>query len=572
MSKILYVALRNKSNKTIDHQKIKKICEDLNPDNISARATYLHISQDACFGISNPSKTILSRESSVVLGKLFSNEKKWDQPGSVYPDGNYTIFRSNKERFEVATDILGTRCTWYYFDHDKFIASTSQTAIINYLGSFEFDKAIIPWIISTGSLGPSNAWDKRIRKVPSNGSVIIDKSKWTLSTNVNPVEFNPRRIGHREHRMLLRDALISTFSSINKFKNWNVTLSGGHDSRAILLLIKKFGKDTKAKLQTITWGEKEAQHDHLGDAYIAEKIAESLGAEHQFFSTELSKENIDVIVERFLHHGEGRIDHIAGYLDGFSIWQNLFENNVEGIIRGDEVFGYNKIYSPLIVNSFMGLTLCSDFANLKKYDYIKTLKQVKPSYLMQRKDETIHTWRDRIFQEYRIPYIQSALADLKYAFVEQINPFLSKEIVSVIRQLPDELRTNKVLFKRVMKEFDINIPYAKRDSNGLVVNIVKRKDMVDLIKKEFCSSYATTLFPKEFLAQVVSNLRIDSEIKKIRSNRLIRIVKQSLPLNFKRFLSQRKQSLLLDDNLLAFRILIICRMHRKLSSISMKSS
>lgn len=570
MSKILYVYFRKPCENSFQKRKVKNICDSFNPDNISPAPTFLFSDKNNVYGISNPTANLKKNGTNVLLGKLFHKNEDWRKTEIDYPDGNYAIFRSNKNKIEVVCDNLGTRCVWYYFDDDLFIASTSQKGIIEFLGNFQFDRLVIPWIISTGSLGPSHAWDKRIEKVPADGSVVIDKNLWTLHTKSNPVHFNPQILPIEKQEKKLFDALATTFKNLDKIQNWNITLSGGHDSRAILLLLKKFG-NIKETFKTVTWGEKAAMKDSNGDVIIAQRVAEKLNTCHKYFPTESSKENTNEIIEKFLKHGEGRIDHIAGYLDGFFIWKNLYENGVQGIIRGDEVFGYNKILSPLIVNSFMGLTLCSDFSNLKKYEFIQNLEQKKPNYLIQRKNESIHTWRDRIFHQYRIPYIQSALADLKFPYVEQINPFLSKKIVKVMRELPDDLRTDKRLFKQIMTKIDINIPYAKRDSNGLVINIVKQRSMVSLIKEELSSADAKAIFPEDFLNQVIQNLRIENKEKKIKNKSFLKLVKQSIPTNFKRFLSQRRNTLMLDDNVLGFRVLIICRMHKKLSNVVSKT-
>ncbi|CAL66973.1 asparagine synthase-related protein [Christiangramia forsetii] len=567
MSKILYVYFRNPCEDSSQNRKIKSICDNFNPDDINLAPTLLFTSEKNFYGVSNPTKNLKTDGANILLGKLFDKTENWDKPVLEYPDGNYAIFRSDGDKIEVVCDNLGTRCVWYYFNNEIFIASTSQRGIIEFLGDFQFDKSVIPWIISTGSLGPSSSWDKRIKKVPADGSVIIDKTKWELYSKVNPVKFEPQKLAYKEQKNKLLDALASTFKSIKDIDNWNITLSGGHDSRAILLLLKKFSRSNRDKFKTITWGEKNAINDEMGDVLIAQKVARKLNTRHLFFPTELTNENVNEIVEKFLKNGEGRIDHIAGYLDGFLIWKNLYENGVEGIIRGDEVFGYNKIFSPLIVNSFMGLTLCSEFSNLKKYDFIQNLEQEKPNYLLQQNNESIHTWRDRIFHQYRIPYIQSALADLKFAYVEQINPFLSRKIVNVMRALPDDLRTNKKLFKQIMTQLDIDVPYAKRDSNGLVVNIVKQKNMVDLIKKELSSHYAKTIFPEGFLTQVIKNLKVENGKEKIRNKNILKLIKQSLPINFKKFLSRNRTSLILDENVLGFRILIICKMHKKLNKL-----
>lgn len=565
MSKILYVCYRKIPIDEKIENKLKIICDELSPSNITSRNSLIHREKNIIFGINNPTSTIKTKSLNVLLGKIFGEENSWHEPLNEYPDGNYAIFRANKNVLEIVTDCLGTRSIWYYFDEEIIIASTSQKAIIKYLGRFKFDEGLIPWMLSTGSLGPNNSWDKRLKKVPADGSVIVDRSSWQISVKSGKVEFVPVKISEKESKKLLQNALLETFSSINLgMDKWAVTLSGGHDSRAVLFLLQKF-KTYKSPLRTITWGAEDSLKDAGSDACVAKEVGKVLGSNHSFFPTEHPPDSLETIISRFLNNGEGRIDHIPAYLDGFKLWKRIFEAGIEGIIRGDEIFGYNRIYSPLVVKSFMGLTLCSDYHNLKKYEYLQSLDQEMPENLKQKKNESLSTWRDRIFQLYRIPYIQSSLGDIKYPYIEQINPFLSRRILNVIRKMPDRHRTEKRLFKLVMKQWDLGVPFAKRASTIKFKDVLRQEKLVELIKQELNSEYARRIFPQQFLEEVIENLKI----KRNETNKKLSFfekIKRLIPQRIKAYIAQQKPSLHLDDNILAFRIFIISRMHKELNS------
>jgi hypothetical protein len=115
-----------------------------------------------------------------MLGKMIGEDDKWHEPGTDFPEGTFALFRDGEGFCEIVTDPVGTRTIWYYHDEDLFIASTSQRAIILYIGGFEFDARVIPWMLSTGSLGPTLSWDRRIMRVPTDTSVILDKKNWSL--------------------------------------------------------------------------------------------------------------------------------------------------------------------------------------------------------------------------------------------------------------------------------------------------------------------------------------------------------------------------------------------------------
>ena len=120
MSKILYVSYRTAPEASSQKRIIKTICDNLNPDNISASPSFVHSSDQVIYGISNPQKKLEKKDDSVLLGMLFQETESWSKPGTSYPDGNYAIFRSSKDTVEIACDNLGTRCVWYYFDEKLF--------------------------------------------------------------------------------------------------------------------------------------------------------------------------------------------------------------------------------------------------------------------------------------------------------------------------------------------------------------------------------------------------------------------------------------------------------------------
>ena len=563
MSKIIYTCFRNEDVTLEQRVKIEAVCEQLKANNISARPSHIFSSGQIVYGISNPPSAIETDRENVVFGKLFSSQSEWAAPQSPAPDGNFVIIRATSHLLEVLTDCLGTRTMWYLFDEEKIILSSSQKAIIDFIGKFEFNEYVIPWVLSNGSLGPSFSWDKRIKRIPPDGRLLLNRKTWKLSVVSSPVIFEKSWESSENHQTKLVAALGEIFSSLDlDLSRWVVTLSGGYDSRAILLLIKQHFPFLGKKLKTVTWGERASLLDTRSDAFIADLLSVKEDTDHSYFHTEKQEESLEKVIQRFLENGEGRIDHISGYMDGFNIWKTLYENKYEGVIRGDEVFGYNAASTPWVVKNFMGLTLLSDYSNIVKYPYLSSMHQEVPEILEQKKGESISTWRDRIFQMYRIPVIQASLAELKDPYLEQINPFLSRKIVMMMRKMPDQLRTDKMLFRKVIQPLDNGIPYSRRDSNTPLNQLVAREDFKTMIRKELSSNHASQIFPKEFLYQIQSHLESEpsKEYHQVRK-RIMGLV----PKNVKSFLVGRRRSFNLDENILAFRVFIICRMHTILS-------
>jgi hypothetical protein len=133
---------------------------------------------------------------------------------------------------------------------DLFVASTSQRAIVTALGSYRPNRDAIAWMLSAGNLGPGLSWDSRIRCLPGNSRVVLDRDSWSLKEIVERIEFAPRHAPDRTHRDEFIRALREVFGKLRiDSETWNLMLSGGLDSRCILLML-----ENKSGLRSVTWG------------------------------------------------------------------------------------------------------------------------------------------------------------------------------------------------------------------------------------------------------------------------------------------------------------------------------
>jgi hypothetical protein len=277
------------------------------------------------------------------------------------------------------------------------------------------------------------------------------------------------------------EAFRTTFKSLNlNYSRWVLPLSGGYDSRGILCLLSK--NSNIQQLQTITWGLESAKSLKGSDAQVAKKVADKLNVPHIYHHTDFAEEPIETVINRFVLLGEGRIDHLAAYIDGFRIWKTLFEDGVKGTVRGDESFGWLPVSSAPGVRLSVGCALCSDFSNLQDYKRYGFPSQEMPQELEQKEGESLSAWRDRLYQQYRTPIFQAALADLKLSYVEQISPFQSKKILQHVRELPDHLRTEKLLFKKIIRSLSPKVSFASIDATASSHQILRQKQIVEFLK------------------------------------------------------------------------------------------
>ncbi len=155
------------------------------------------------------------------------------------PDGSYALFRSDENKVELITDIVGSRTIWYVQTEDAFIASTSQRAIVFFLQDFQPNEEAFSWMLSSGTLGPGLSWDKRIHSLEGNARLILDRSSWETEIKKEKVIYEPVDLPDEEHEIRLKKAMEETFDNLSiDFSKWILPLSGGFDSRAILLMLK----------------------------------------------------------------------------------------------------------------------------------------------------------------------------------------------------------------------------------------------------------------------------------------------------------------------------------------------
>ena len=474
---------------------------------------------------------------------------------------SYALFRSNDDYVEIISDVAASRTIWYFKNKELFIVSTSQRAIINAIKSFKFNASVIPWILCNGNLGPFNSWDSRIECLPGDSSITLNRKSWTLTKKVKSADFSTMPVSDKKHEDLLRQALADTFESIDlDYSKWVLALSGGVDSRAILCNIKK-----NDKLKTITWGSGSSPSQKNNDAFVAKSLADFFHLQHEYYKIDLSDEPLESIFNRFLICGEGRVDHISAYMDGFKMWKILFENGVHGVIRGDQGFGWYPALSPRDVRRTIAFSLWSDFSNLRSREEFGFAKQELPNTLVQREGESLEAWRDRMQHQIRHPLVLAALNDLKLPYVEIINPLVSRKIIYQVRKLPVHLRTGKSLHRKIVRTMSPRIDLAKVSATGSSKNILKSKQVIEFLRETLSSNYVYSILPKEFINYIFDNVETVEEKKSKKKKTLKDTIKKKMPKRLKNILINTILGQKIDFNTLAFRVYIISKMNKMLS-------
>jgi hypothetical protein len=565
MSKLVYLCFRNQNIEQglVSNESFKILEKRLLPDNIQPNPLKLISADKIIAAIFNPMKNIMIDGGSICLGSLMKPYGEWYKPLGDIPDGNYALIRSNEKYVEIISDVVASRTMWYYHDEDIFIGSTSQRAIIYFLKSFQINREAIAWLISSGRLGYGVSWDERIKKVDGDSCILLDRNTWKVSIKTVPVELHPDKITMEESAQRLLDIYIKTFDRYDlEPTDWILPLSGGHDSRLILLMMKE-----KQNLKCLSWGRFNALNDNQNDAYIAKILADHFGCEYMFYPIETKDEYIEQSLERFVINSEGRIDSITAYMDGFETWRKLFSLGVNGILRGD--VGYN---SRTFVNESQGrqlhkIRLISDYDRYIDFSRYDILPQKLPDVLKKQGTESLGTYNYRLHHLFNLPYNMAALNDIKLSYVEVNNPQLTRSILYEIRRIPDELLYNKKVHKMVVSKLSPNIGFAVRSAPEHPRDILHRPKTVEFIRTYLNNSDSSELVPNEFVRKITKGMSSFNDEKTIKSYlssyNIKRKIKKMVSIKNKQILSAYVKAKP-EYNVLALRLFIILKTYKML--------
>lgn len=559
MARIIHLTVRNEADLPHFVAAVRKIADRIAPDNAPECESTTRQGPGTVVGVSGPADFVALRGTNLAAGYLVDPAATWDEPGSARPDGAYALVRSDAHVVEVVTDTLASRTIWYAQTDDFFVASTSQRAIVALLGRFEFNTDVIPWMLSTGTLGPGLSWDHRIRCLEGASILSLDRHAWRLSRRTEPVVFSPLDLPAQDHERRVLDELQRIVGAAHVADSrWAITLSGGVDSRLILSLLA----DTRG-LRAVTWGTQDSPNDPGSDASIAARLAERFGLPHVYYPTDLSVASVEQVFERFILNSEGRVDRLSGYADGFALWEAIVRSGVRGIVRGDEAFGKQTVRTDADVRFMGGMQLWSDHRGLPGLDELGLPPQPMPEFASRRPGESLETWRDRLYQQYRVPFLLAALSDLKLGYVEIINPLLSDSVTNLIRQLPDSLRTHKVLLRAIGRSVGPALPLARSNSIAAPDQLVRSPEVVDLLREALSDGAVDPLVPKALVEFAVDGLQVThSSTFAPMQRRLRRTVVQWVRSMKSADRPSERTSIAPNCNRIALRAYVLSRAHR----------
>jgi asparagine synthetase B (glutamine-hydrolysing) len=456
------------------------LAERLQPDESTAAPPMIRSHAGVVIAIYQRADAVSLDGGAACIGQIVDEAGTWSTVGGTPPDGAYALFRSDPASVELASDAVASRTIWYCEAEGAFIAATSQRALVFLLGNFDFNPGGMAWMLSSGALGPGQSWDRRIEALGPGARLILDRMKWEL--RVTPGDYAPElaELSPAAHRERLLGAIEETMRRLAVDPQlWNLALSGGRDSRALLVLWA-----AKHGVGCVTWCDSSALSDPASDAAVARSLADRYGVALEFHDVGKSPETLRDVLSRFVKLTEGRVDHVTGYLDGFAAWRRMANAGRLGIVRGDEAFGSWPVVNESHARRTMGMRLLSDHRNgdeVAKLLPDDAREQRVPPRLRQQPTESLVFFRDRLKAQYRLPTVLAALNAAKSHFLEVVNPFVCGRILRVVRALPDELRTEKLLFRNLVSDLGSEVRFSSTSAIADRTEFTTRSSLVDIV-------------------------------------------------------------------------------------------
>jgi hypothetical protein len=475
-------------------------------------------------------------------------------------------FSNSNEQTILAANFVASRTIWYYKDERRVIVSSSQRAIVTFLGEFQLNQQALSWMLATGNLGPGNSWDKRIQHLKPAQTVILDKKAWSIKDYFRKVESISDDYPGEERALLeLAEVFNVSFEWCRNARpdpDTVLTLSGGYDSRAVLynFLARDY------RVPTVTWGVTSALTENGTDASVAAAVARELKIQNRYFETDFRESSFEPLLNQFISLGEGRLDHVNSFMDGFHMWNQLHNDGVRRVIRADEVFGWVPANNEQDVRISLDFHRMEDNANMHPLDYFGLEPQRYPEELLRAEAESLGSWRDRLYRSFRLPYVLTGLHDLIQSYVEVIDPLLHDTFINYMRKLPDNFRTGKSLYIKYAKSVMMDdVPIAIKASIPEPASILRSARIVSLMLDEMNAQPTRNMFNGKLIQWIEDNLKVDDSLVNVTNNTMAAWVKTHTPWQLKKLLRRDLIRYKADFNQLAFRVVLSSRMTHKLN-------
>lgn len=515
MAQYIFIKYRKESDTDDTLNRLKNVCQLLTPEQIKKYSEDTieawPNSQNSFYAIQNSKHVDRVTEDTLVMG-FIAPEYGHSSNISSTSDGSYAVITNTANNITFYTDQFGSRTLWYYADSKSIIISTSQRAIVTLKQSFTLNKEAIAWFLSSGCQGPFISWDKDIQQVKPHLEYKFDANAWSLTYKQKQgMQLpEPGSTDWREFLTLYKNTVNKSLNDIIGQANKHdvlLPLSGGFDSRLLLGLISNSKLLTNVKL--INWGVPQ----DLGlfdDKQAALRIAKYYNKD--IIDTYLPKEvdDFDGILNNFIKACEGRIDHFNAFTDKFKLWENIIKAEYPFIIRGDIPYTEGVDVNNKQARAHLGLNRLLDYKNVINFDFDGYIALQRDFDIKIDSNESLISWRDRLYPQWRVPMVISAFSDQISAYTENRAPMMSWSLYKLYMGLPDKSKGNKAHIVKLWKKYEksrvpTNATPSLLSMNSYFDNSKGRKYLINKLSRIENDSFISTQLIKDIRRHLINH-------------------------------------------------------------------
>jgi asparagine synthetase B (glutamine-hydrolysing) len=427
----------------------------------------------------------------------------------------------------------------------------------------DLDEANLVQFLVAGHFFSGQTLAKQIRNLTPGEFLVFNngaiKREHYYSYKVSPDSHFDKREVLQTIQQLLEEAIVGQWQ---RAKNPGILLSGGIDSRYILLTIAKCVDDT-TKLKTICWGENFKKSG--SDVEVSMKLSRRLGTQH--ILVRRHEKNVRSSVKKMFYAQSGMTDSAFIHADELNICKELRERHgIYSLIRGDHSFGGAQERQTIQHGLLdLGMSLTQHITNRDKWfngndnGYYDSYSEVLTRLISPFANDP-NIMRDTLRFRERIPMYLQYINYFKYHYLEVFNPFLDKILLDISTTIPCRYRSKKRMLKDCYRhrfpEYE-NVAIAHKDN---MINWPKA-----IVKSPMLFSYLyeridnlPEIFNKSYFKECLSSINYGSSMRALKwTYNIAKNATKSLPLPKSLVEKLRGEELAISPILLISRLVVL---------------
>jgi asparagine synthase (glutamine-hydrolysing) len=364
---------------------------------------------------------------------------------------SYAFLNKKKNILSFSRDVLGKKPLFYYFDNEKFIISSEEKGILNFIKKEVNSLSVIEYFFYK-HVHFNNTFFKGINSIVPGALLKFDINNWSLKSNKNWKQFyNEKLLKNKNSNKFIENFKQILFNSIEKRNFCDVktqlALSSGFDSSLILNIIKK-KLNIKNFYRSISIGFDKKNNETL----IAKKISQILKSKLTSIIIKKPKlKNLEEIIKYY----DAPLEHPSSI--GVDLICKKAKKFDKVLITGegadDLFFGYDH-YRNKKNNSFAFRVFLKDkilkeiLSNKKNLEFFKVIENKKQiSFFRKKALKSIFFSRELELKTHMQTLLKRNDRISMKNSIEIRCPFLDSEILKLVP-------ANKILNKKVvLKKF-----------------------------------------------------------------------------------------------------------------------